>query len=225
MPPSSAPPAGATGNVELKAIATADGIDYATGYTKIEYTHIEPHYIYKPSVSKLELFDVKVAANLKVGYVMGSGDDGPEALRQLGVNPHLIDASELAAGDLSGYDTIVLGIRVYEVNDAVMANNKRLLDYVSNGGTLIVQYNKNEYAQGNFAPYPVKMGRGDRVTDENAPITVLAPEHPLFNFPNKIGADDWKGWVQERGLYFLSEWDVPLGFRAAGRGGRGKMSW
>ena len=89
-----------------------------------------------------------------------------------------------------------------------MANNKRLLEYVANGGTLIVQYNKQEYANGNFAPYPIKMTRGDRVTDENAPISVLQPEHPLFNFPNKIVADDWKGWVQERGLYFLNEWDA-----------------
>ncbi len=202
------PPPGANGNFELKAIATADGTDYATGYTKIEYSHIEPRYIYKPSITKLELFDVKVAANLKVGYVMGSGDDGPEALRQLGVNVHLISPAELAASDLAGYDTIVLGIRVYEVNDAVMANNKRLLDYVTNGGTLIVQYNKNEFETGNYAPYPVKIGRGDRVTDENAPITILAPEHPLFNFPNKINDSDWQGWVQERGLYYLSEWDA-----------------
>ncbi len=202
------PPAGASGNFELKAVAEADGREYATGYTKIEYTHIEPRYVYKPSVSKLELFDVKVAANLKVGYVMGSGDDGPEALRQLGVSPHLIDANELAAGDLSVYDTIVLGIRVYEVNDVAIANNKRLLDYVTNGGTLIVQYNKNEYETGNFAPYPIKVGRGDRVTDENAPITLLAPEHPLLNFPNKINDSDWQGWVQERGLYFLSEFDA-----------------
>jgi hypothetical protein len=140
---------------------------------------------------------------------MGSGDDGPEALRQMGVDVKMINGAELASGDLSVYDTIVLGIRVYEVNEDVINNNRRLLDYVSNGGTLIVQYNKAEYAGGNFAPYPVKMSRGgDRVTDENAPITVLMPDHPLFNFPNKITADDWKGWTQERGLYFLSEWDA-----------------
>lgn len=201
------PPAGATGNFEVKAVASAAGRDYTTGYTKVEYSHIEPHYLYKPAVAKLELFDVQVAANLKVGYIMGSGDDGPAALRQLGVNVHLINPAELASGDLSGYDTIVLGIRVYEVNEHVMANNKRLLDYVNQGGTLIVQYNKQEYETGNYAPYPIKMGRGDRVTDETAPITILAPEHPLFTFPNKINDADWQGWVQERGLYFLSTWD------------------
>jgi len=201
------PPAGANGVFDLKAVAEANQREYASGYSVISYPHIEPHFIYRPATTKVEVFDVKVASNLKVGYVMGSGDDGPEALRQMGVNLKLIGSAELASGDLSVYDTIVLGIRVYEVNDDVMANNKRLLDYVSNGGTLIVQYNKNEYVNGNFAPYPVRMARGDRVTDENAPITVLAPDHPLFNFPNKITGEDWKGWVQERGLYFLSDWD------------------
>jgi LmbE family N-acetylglucosaminyl deacetylase len=201
------PPAGANGVFDLKAVAEAGGRQYASGYSVISYPHIESHFIYRPATTKVEVFDVKVASNLRVGYVMGSGDDGPEALRQMGVNVKLIGAAELASGDLSVYDTIVLGIRVYEVNEDVMANNKRLLDYVSNGGTLIVQYNKNEYASGAFAPYPIRMARGDRVTDENAPITVLVPDHPLFNFPNKIMDEDWKGWVQERGLYFLSGWD------------------
>ncbi|MDX2033502.1 MAG: PIG-L family deacetylase [Blastocatellia bacterium] len=201
------PPANAAGNFDLQAVAESNGRQFANGYTAISYPHIETHFIYRPSITKVEVFDVRAAANLKVGYIMGSGDDGPEALRQMGVSVNVISPAELATGNLSVYDTIVLGIRVYEVNEDVMANNKRLLDYVANGGTLIVQYNKQEYAQGNFAPYPVKMTRGDRVTDENAPITVLVPDHPLFQSPNRIGPDDWKGWVQERGLYFLNEWD------------------
>ncbi len=202
------PPAGANGNFDLQAVAEASGREYKNGYSVIAYPHIETHYIYRPAKTKIAVFDAKVAANLKVGYVMGSGDDGPQALQQLGVNVHIISPAELASSDLSVYDTIVLGIRVYEVNEDVIANNNRLLEYVSNGGTLIVQYNKQEFAAGNFAPYPVKMARGDRVTDENAPITVLKPDHPLFNFPNKIADDDWKNWVQERGLYFLSDWDA-----------------
>jgi LmbE family N-acetylglucosaminyl deacetylase len=206
------PPAGVSGNFDLKAVAeSVSGSEarvYSDGYSVISYPHIESHLIYRPATAKVEVFDVKLARDLKVGYVMGSGDDGPEALRQMGADVRMIGKAELASGDLSVYDTIVLGIRVYEVNEDVIANNKRLLDYVSNGGTLIVQYNKTEYANGNFAPYPVKMARGDRVTDENAPITVLVPDHPLFNFPNKITADDWKGWTQERGLYFLSDWDA-----------------
>ncbi len=201
------PPAGANGAFDLQAVGEADGKQFTTGYSVVSYPHIETHFIYRPAQIKVEVFDAQVAANLKVGYVMGSGDDGARALEQLGVNVHVINPTELATGDLSVYDTIVLGIRVYEVNEDVMANNKRLLEYVSNGGTLVVQYNKGEYAQGNFAPYPVKMNRGDRVTDENAPITILQPEHPLFNFPNKITPEDWKGWVQERGLYFVNDFD------------------
>jgi LmbE family N-acetylglucosaminyl deacetylase len=202
------PAAGANGAFELKAVAEADSREFTNGYSVISYPHIETHYIYRPATAKVEVFDVKVAGGLKVGYVMGSGDDGPQALSQLGVDVKVIGPAELASGDLSVYDTIVLGIRVYEVNEDVMANNKRLLEYVANGGTLIVQYNKEEFERGNFAPYPIKMQRGGaRVTDENAPITVLSPDHQLFNYPNKIKGEDWQGWVQERGLYFLNEWD------------------
>jgi LmbE family N-acetylglucosaminyl deacetylase len=201
------PPLGANGNFELKAVALSNNKSYDKGYRVISYPHIENHFVYRLATTKIEVFDVAVAKNLKVGYVMGSGDDGPDALAQMGVNVTLLSPAELAAGDLSIYDTIVLGIRVYEVNETVIANNKRLLDYVANGGTLIVQYNKQEFVNGNFAPYPVKMTRGDRVTDETAPITILESNHPLFNFPNKITAADWQGWVQERGLYFLNDWD------------------
>ncbi len=201
------PPPGAAGTFDLKAVAEAGGREYANGYSVISYPHIETHFIYRPATTKIEVFDVKVAGGLKAGYVMGSGDDGPEALSQLGVNIKMIGPAELAAGDLSVYDTIILGIRVYEVNEDVIANNKRLLDFVANGGTLIVQYNKEEFVRGNFAPYPMQMQRGLRVSDENAPITVLVPDHPLFNFPNKINEQDWKNWAQERGLYFLNQWD------------------
>jgi LmbE family N-acetylglucosaminyl deacetylase len=207
------PPTGATGDFDLLAAAEVDGRRFTTGYQTISYPHIATHFVYRPARTRVRLFDVQVAKGLKVGYIMGSGDDGPRVLQQLGVDVHLITPAELAAGDLSVYDTIVLGIRVYEVNEDVMANNKRLLEYVSNGGNLIVQYNKDEFTRGNFAPYPVQMQRGLRVTDEKAPITILEPTHPRFNFPNRIGSADWENWVQERGLYFLSEWDaryVPL---------------
>lgn len=200
-------PSGISGTFNLRAVAETNGKEFSTGYTTVSYPHIETHFLYRPSEIKAELFDVRVAPGLNAGYVMGSGDDGPDALRQLGVNVRIISETELASGNLSVYDTIVLGIRVYEMRDDVAANNKRLLDYVHNGGTLIVQYNKGEFSAGNFAPYPLKMSGNPRVTDETAPVTILVPEHPLFNFPNKITDADWKGWVQERGLYFMSEWD------------------
>ena len=200
-------PEGKSGSFELRAVVEADGRKYTQGFTAISYPHIETHYLYHEALSRVEVFDVKVVAGLDVGYIMGSGDDGPEALRQLGVKAHLIDESELRSGNLSKYDTIILGIRAYEVRDDVIANNKRLLDYVSDGGTLIVQYNKTEFVRGNFAPFPVKMDGGTRVTDEKAPVEMLVPDHPVFRFPNVITEKDWNGWVQERGLYFLNEWD------------------
>jgi LmbE family N-acetylglucosaminyl deacetylase len=202
------PPATTLGNFELRAVAEANGKQYSSGYTAIAYPHIETHFVYRPARANAEIFDVKVAPGLTVGYIKGSGDDIPEALTQLGVSFKEISENELASGDLSGYHTIILGIRVYEVRDDVIANNKRLLDYVAGGGTLIVQYNKQEFGRGNFAPYPVKMEGNQRVTDEKAPVKMLVPDHPAFNFPNKITETDWQGWVQERGLYFLTDWDA-----------------
>ena len=138
----------------------------------------------------------------------GAGDAIPEALRQLGIEPVLLDEAALAEGNLNSFDVILTGIRAYEVRPDLVANNQRLLDYVQNGGTLIVQYNKYEFPEGNFAPYPVSMSRPhDRVTDESAPVRLLDRSHPVLSMPNRITEQDWEGWVQERGLYFLNTWD------------------
>jgi LmbE family N-acetylglucosaminyl deacetylase len=325
----------------VSARATVNGRDYREGYQVISYPHIEPRLLAREARAAAEVIDVKVAPGLKIGYIEGAGDDFMNALGRIGADAQAIDARELAAGDLSKYDTIVLGVRVYEVRPDVMAYNARLLDYVKRGGTLIVQYNKNEYARDGFAPYkimmsdrqpllsapqarategerpprlmfiediqlprmikpeeraptigfigrqddqytgalkqkgarvefidPSKLASGDlqgfdmivtgtdaarsrsdlvqyndrlieysrraplvllysaeqyrsgdfpsypridsrpyRVTDENAVVSVLDPSHPRFNFPNRITERDFEGWVQERGAYFLSQWD------------------
>jgi len=141
-----------------------------------------------------------------VGYVMGVGDEMPTAIQQLGAEVHLIDATELASGDLSRYNVIVTGVRAYERRPDLRANNSRLLSYVQNGGVMLVNYNKQEFNQAQYGPFPVKVGQ-DRVTDENAPIEVLVPNDPVFTVPNQIREDAWKGWVQERGTYFLAERD------------------
>jgi hypothetical protein len=196
------------GSSMSSAVAEVAGRGYSTGYQVISYPHTEPRFVYQRPLVRTQVIDVRVAPGLKVGYIEGAGDDFANALKRLGVNVKVIDSRELAAGDLSAYDTIVTGIRVYEVRPDVIANNGRLLEYVNKGGTLIVQYNKNEIAEGNFTPYPVKMKRTpDRVTDENAAVTLLDPSHPLFNYPNKITDRDFEGWVQERGTYYFSEWD------------------
>jgi hypothetical protein len=322
----------------ISGTASIDGRQYRAGYQAVSYPHIEPRFIYREAKIDGEVIDVKVAAGLKVGYIEGSGDDFGAALKRIGVDVKTIDSKELALGDLSNYDTIVAGVRVYEVRPDVIANNARLMDYVNRGGTYIVQYSRGNFETGGFAPYrigreeaetsrqPAQRGRqldreprlmylaeadiakalttsaakpkvgylgaagdnvlesirsaglepkvleptelggdlsqldvivvgsssgsrpeltehnarlleysrrklvilaytqsqflsGDfpafprpearpsRVTDELAAVTILEPNHPRFNFPNKITQRDFEGWVQERGAYFLSDWD------------------
>ena len=170
----------------------------------LAYPHIQTHRIYRKATTDVKVFELKTSA-VKVGYVMGSGDRVADAIKQMGFDVSIISEMELASGDLSKYDTIVVGIRAYQVRPDVVANNKRLLDFASNGGTLIVQYQLPQYAQMNALPYPAQMG--PRVVDENAPIKVLQPTHPILNSPNKTTDEDFKGWVQERNLYNFSTMD------------------
>jgi hypothetical protein len=137
---------------------------------------------------------------------MGSGDHVPEAIAQLGVNVQLIDAATLASGDLSRFDVIMIGVRAYENRQDLRANNQRVLDYARNGGTVIVQYQRAPFNQAQYGPYPAKTGDA-RVTDENAPMEILAPANPIFTTPNRIGPDTWSHWVQERGTYFMGDRD------------------
>lgn len=198
------------GEYTLQAVAeTGDGQKYAEGYQIIDYPHIRRRLLFHDARARVEAIDVKVASGLRAGYIPGAGDAVPEAARSLGVNLETLDASAVAGADLSKYDVIVTGIRAYETNPALVANNDRVLEYVRGGGTLIVQYQQYPFFRGHFAPYPMTVARPhDRVTDETAPVKVLAPDDPIFNQPNRIGPDDWKGWVQERGLYFAHTWDA-----------------
>jgi len=143
-----------------------------------------------------------------VGYIEGAGEPGPSILGQIGLTPTLLTARDLASGDLSRFDVIVVGSRAYEVRADLRQNNARLLDWVHGGGHLLVQYNKYELADGHFSPLPFTMTRPiGRVTDENAAVRILEPEHPLFTTPNRIAESDWAGWIQERGIYFAETWD------------------
>ncbi|HEX4424412.1 MAG TPA: PIG-L family deacetylase, partial [Terriglobales bacterium] len=152
--------------------------------------------------------DVKIPKDLKVAYVMGAGDNIPIVLQQIGMDITSIPAQKLATEDLSKYGTIVLGIRAYDTQTEVAANNKKLLDYVSNGGTLVVQYNAatGDFNSGHFTPYPAQLTRA-RVSVEEAPVEILAPDDSIFHSPNQITPKDFDGWVQERGLYFMDSWD------------------
>jgi hypothetical protein len=139
---------------------------------------------------------------------MGAGDDIPTVLKQVGMDITLIPPEKLADEDLSQYGTIVLGIRAYDTQKDVAANNKKLLDFVSAGGTLVVQYNAGvaDFNAGKFTPYSAELSRA-RVSVEEAPVEILAPEDSVFHYPNTITARDFDGWVQERGLYFMDKWD------------------
>ncbi len=192
------------GNYQIKAQA-AIGEAIATSTMRvISYPHIQTHRFYRKAVTDAKIIDLKTAP-VKVGYLAGSGDRVPEAIRQMGFDLEIISENELASGTLSRFDVIVVGIRAYQVRPDLVANNKRLLDYANGGGTLIVQYQLPGYAQQNLAPYPMQMG--PRVTDENAEVKIVVPESPIFNFPNKIGPSDFIGWVQERNLYNFSTMD------------------
>jgi len=188
----------------VKASATAAGQTYAQGYQVIEYPHTtRRHVLLDPQIT-VKALDVSVKPNLSVGYVMGVGDEVPAALEQLGVKLTMITPDDLAWGDLSRYDVIMTGVRAYERRVDLRAYNQRLLDYAEAGGTVIVQYNKFEFNDAQYGPYPAKVGR-ERVTDENAEMKLVDPAHPVFNSPNKISRADWANWVQERGLYFLDQ--------------------
>ena len=195
----------------FRAVATRDdGVRFDERVDIIDYPHVERTLYLRPAEVRASVFPVRIREGIRVGYVMGSGDDGLEALRQLGAAVEEVGPDRVRVGDFSGYDVLVLGIRVYETRPDVVAVNDRILAFAEAGGTVIVQYNKYEYPRGGFAPYPVSMGVGrgaPRVTDENSPFVLLDPESPVFSSPNRIAETDFEGWVQERGLYFLAEWD------------------
>jgi hypothetical protein len=194
-----------TGQFEIKAAVSAGAERFDRGYQVIEYPHIRREHIYENASATIKILDVKTAPNLTVGYIMGSGDEVPPVIEQLGAKVELIGPDGLAWGDLSRFDTIVIGIRAYERRDDLRANNSRLLDYVEKGGTLIEQYNRAQVNEA-YGPYPAQVGN-NRITDEHAPVQILEPTHPLFTTPNKITDAAWQGWVQERGLNFLGDKD------------------
>jgi LmbE family N-acetylglucosaminyl deacetylase len=202
-----APPSGvAPGRYEASALVEDAAGRYDTGYDVVEYPHIHRRQVPEAARAQIDVLDVKVPAGLRVGYVMGVGDQVPEAIAQLGAHVELITPEQLASGDLSVYNAIVTGVRAYERRPDLRANNHRLLAYAENGGTVLVQYNKFEFNEAQYGPYPAKVS-SNRVTDENAPIEVLDPSNPVFNTPNRLGPETWAGWVQERGLYFLGDRD------------------
>jgi len=191
----------------FRAVARGvDGQEFREGMALIDYPHIERLALFTPAEARVAAFSARVQEGLRVGYIMGSGDSGPTALRQLGVAVEELSADVVAAGAFDAYDVIVVGVRAYQTRPDLMAANDQLLDFARQGGTVVVQYNQFEFSEGNYGPYPLQISR-DRVAEEDAAVTILAPGAPVLTSPNSIDSDDFDGWMQERGLYFPNEWD------------------
>ncbi|MCH9659363.1 MAG: LmbE family protein, partial [Bacteroidetes bacterium] len=171
----------------------------------IDYDHIPYQSVLMPSQAKLARIPIEKKGE-RIGYIKGAGDLIPESLEQIGYSVTTIDPGTISTGNLEQFDAVVMGVRAYNFIEALTFKKEALNSYVANGGTLLVQYNKSRgLITDDFAPYDLKLSR-DRVTDENAEVTILSPKHPALNTPNKISPSDFDGWVQERGLYFPSEW-------------------
>lgn len=183
-----------------------NGNIYSKEVVTIDYDHIPYQTVVLPSKTKVVRLDIKKKGQ-NIGYIEGAGDVVPESLQQIGYKVTTIDPESISTESLQSFDAIVVGIRAYNTVEQLKFKQQYLLEYVKNGGNLIIQYNTSHRLKvtDNLGPYPLKLSR-DRVTDENAKITFLAPEHQVLNSPNKITANDFKGWVQERGLYFPNEW-------------------
>ena len=174
--------------------------------TVLDYDHIPYQSVVRDATVHLQSMDIKTTPR-PIAYVAGAGDDIPASLLQIGYKVDVINPELITPGLLSGYQVVILGIRAFNTVEPLAYKNKILFDWVHEGGTMIVQYNVNRgLVTEELAPYPLSLSR-DRVTEEHTPVTLLAPDHPVFSFPNKINTSDFEGWVQERGLYFPSTWD------------------
>jgi len=192
----------------FQVVATVGGREYAEGYDAIEHRDLETRNLYRAAGVLVRGIDVKIAPRLKVGYVMGIGDEVPAGIAQLGASVALLGEADLARGDLRQFDAIVTGTRAYAVRDDLKTYNRRLLDYVKDGGNLIVLYNTQELVPNEFAPYPgVLTARAEEVSEEDSPVEIVAPAHRVLTTPNTITAADFAGWVEQRGSKFWSEWD------------------
>ena len=199
------PPGASEGSVE--AVVEAEDGRFSRGVVTVDHRHIPVQTVLRPARARVLRIELRHDGR-RIGYVMGAGDEIPGVLRQLGYEVTLLSDEDLGAGALDRFDAIVAGVRAYNTRPSLRQAQARLLEYVHGGGTLVVQYNVGrELVTDQLGPLPFKLSR-DRVTEENAAVELTAPDHPLLTTPNRIAAADFDGWVQERGLYFPSEWDA-----------------
>lgn len=192
--------------INIKSIVTVDGEIFDKEKIDINYPHIYKQMVLKPAEAKGIRLKIKTK-NEKIAYIMGAGDEVPKSLTQMGYDVSILKAEDISIENLEPFDVVMTGIRAYNVVNAIAIKQNILLDFVKNGKTMIVQYNTlDDLVTKEIAPFPLKISR-DRVTEEDAEVRFLAPNHPVLNYPNKITVDDFKGWKQEQGLYYPSEWD------------------
>jgi LmbE family N-acetylglucosaminyl deacetylase len=194
------------GEATLRAVVTVDGRDYSFARERISYQHIGVHTLMPPAEAKIVRADIKKKGEL-IGYISGAGDEIPQSLQQIGYNVKMLDSTEITAENMKRFDAVVLGIRAYNTQERIANWQPELLAYVEAGGVVVTQYiTTADLKTKQIGPFPLEISR-ERVTDETAEMRVLTPDHPLLNTPNKITPEDFKGWVQERGLYFSNKWD------------------
>lgn len=190
----------------ITAVADYNGEKFTQGFNTIGYPGLRPYPFYRPATYRTTGVNVKTALGLKVGYIMGTGDDVAQSMQDIGVHISSLSAQDIGTGDLQQYDAIVLGIRAYALPEVRTFNN-RLLDYVKNGGTMIVQYQTQEFDH-NYGPYPFTLSSDpQKVIQEDSEAHILSSNDPLLSWPNKITEADFKGWVEERGHGFMRQWD------------------
>jgi LmbE family N-acetylglucosaminyl deacetylase len=191
----------------ITAVAEYNGEKFTQGFQTVGYPGLRPYPHYRPATYKTTGVDVKTAPDLNIGYVMGTGDDVSTSLADIGIHPTMLSAGEIASADLSHYDAIILGIRAYAARPELKTFNNRLLEYAKNGGTVVVQYQTQEYDH-NYGPYPLTLsGDPEKVVEEDNKVSILVPNDPVLNWPNKITTADFDNWVEERGHGFMREWD------------------
>ncbi|MDW3211101.1 MAG: PIG-L family deacetylase [Reichenbachiella sp.] len=199
------PPSSASSG-EISALANIGGKAYNKSLVRIEYDHIPVQALFPISKAKVVKVELEKRGT-NVGYIVGSGDEIPASLEQIGYQVTELSNGDITADKMKNYDAVILGIRAYNTNDRLKFYQEELMEYVKNGGTMIVQYNTSHaLVTKDLGPYPLQLSR-DRVTVEGAEVRILKPAHQVLNFPNKITNADFEGWVQERGLYFPNEWD------------------
>lgn len=192
---------------ELSAVVDYAGQEFREGYEVAGYPGLLPYHLYRPATYRTSGVDVKIADHLKVGYIMGTGDEVPESLTHLGIEVMFLAPADVASANLSDYDMILLGVRTFAAREELKTFNSRLLEYVKAGGVLMVQYNTPEY-NNSYGPYAYDMSQSpEEVTDEASEVRILNPQHPVFNWPNRITPQDFSGWVEERGSKWMKTWD------------------